>query len=82
MKRIGLYLQGQSMNMHNITSLAYAQRIKISFICTLTCLFFVIFRMLSVTGLWVLKRHVVAGQPYLISELFITFVWKVFCLLY
>lgn len=39
MQNIGPHLQGQSMNMHGITSLAYGQRIKISFVCTLTCLF-------------------------------------------
>lgn len=78
MQHIGPHLQGQSMNMHSITSLAYGRRIKISFVCTLTCLFFVIFRTLSVTALWALKRHVVAGQPYLISKFCITSVLKVF----
>lgn len=50
MQHIGPHLQGQSMNMHGITSLAYGQRIKTSLVCTLTCLFFIIFRTLSVTA--------------------------------
>lgn len=48
MQHVGPYLQGQSTNMHDVTSLAYGQRIKISLVCTLTYLSFIIFRTWSV----------------------------------
>lgn len=50
MKHIGPYLQGRSMNMHDITSLAYGQRTEISFVCALTFLSFNIFSTLNVTA--------------------------------
>lgn len=50
MQHIGPYLQEQSMNMNDITSLAYGQKIKISIVCTLIYLSFNTFRTLSVTA--------------------------------
>lgn len=48
-QHFGPYLQGQSMHKRDITSLAYGQRIKISFLCTLTYLFYY-FKTLNVTA--------------------------------